>query len=122
MLAEKAIEMVKASSNIQKMGMIAVHLGIVRSTSRSGEQVSAVDITYDKEKLEKIIEDISKKPGIFEVVILTNEGKLKVGDEIMAVAVGGDIRENVFGALEEAVNRIKAEAAKKVEEKGGSNG
>jgi molybdopterin synthase catalytic subunit len=122
MLAEKAIEMVKASSNIQKMGMIAVHLGIVRSTSRSGEQVSAVDITYDKERLEKIIEDISKKPGIFEVVILTNEGKLKVGDEIMAVAVGGDIRENVFGALEEAVNRIKAEAAKKVEEKGGSNG
>jgi len=122
MLAEKAIELVRASDNIQKMGMIAVHLGIVRATSKSGEQISSIQVTYDKERLECIRQEIGKKPGIFEVVILTNEGRLNIGDEIMAVAVGGDIRENVFPALEEAVNRIKAEAAKKVEEKGVPNG
>ena len=44
-----------------------------------------------------------------------NPGKLKVGDEVMAVAVGGDTREHVFPALVKAVDRIKVEATKKRE-------
>jgi molybdopterin synthase catalytic subunit len=38
-----------------------------------------------------------------------------VGEEIMAVVVAGDIRENVFPAFVTAVNRIKKEASKKKE-------
>ena len=50
-----------------------------------------------------------------EVLVATNEGHLNIGDEILAVAVGGDIREHVFPALVDTVNRLKKEAAKKKE-------
>ena len=36
-----------------------------------------------------------------------------MGDPILAVAVAGDLRENVFPALMETVNRLKKEASKK---------
>ena len=49
------------------------------------------------------------------MLVNTTEGKLHVGDEIVAVAVAGDIRENVFPALIKAVDRIKTEAAKRKE-------
>jgi molybdopterin synthase catalytic subunit len=38
-----------------------------------------------------------------------------VGEEIMAVVVGGDTRDHVFPALMSAVNRLKAEATTKKE-------
>jgi molybdopterin synthase catalytic subunit len=53
--------------------------------------------------------------GIFEVLVETCDGRLNVGDDIMAVVVGGDTRENVFPALMDTVNRIKAEGAQKKE-------
>ena len=62
-----------------------------------------------------IIIDIKRLTGIIEVIVDTNEGHLEVGDQILAVAVGGDIRENVFPALIETVNRLKKEASKKKE-------
>ena len=48
-------------------------------------------------------------------MVETFGGRLSVGDEIMAVVVGGDTREHVFPALMDAVNRIKAEGTKKKE-------
>jgi len=54
-------------------------------------------------------------PGIAEVLVETRQGRLNVGEEILAVVVAGDIRENVFPALVSAVNRIKKEASRKKE-------
>jgi molybdopterin synthase catalytic subunit len=54
-------------------------------------------------------------PGIVEVLVDINEGRLKVGDEILFVAVGGDIRENVFNALIKVVDLIKKKASHKRE-------
>jgi molybdopterin synthase catalytic subunit len=48
-------------------------------------------------------------------LINTSEGHLDVGDDIMAVVVGGDTREHVFPVLMDTVNRIKAEATEKKE-------
>lgn len=62
-----------------------------------------------------IANDITMIKCIVEVLVYTNEGQLKVGDEILAVAVGGDIRESVFPALVDAVERIKKEATRKKE-------
>ena len=53
--------------------------------------------------------------GIFEVIVDKNEDFLKVGEEVLLVMVGGDKRENVFKALEEAVDRIKSSACEKEE-------
>jgi molybdopterin synthase catalytic subunit len=65
--------------------------------------------------LEKIINDTKLMPGIIDVLVETYAGHLRVGDDILAVAVAGDIREHVFNALIYAVDRIKTEASKKKE-------
>jgi len=111
----KMIESLKARPDFHKMGMIASHLGVVRGTSLNGQEVTSIEVRYDLKKLNEISSDINKMPGIVEVLIETRDGRLNVGDDIMAVVVGGDTREHVFPALMDAVNRIKAEGAKKKE-------
>ena len=111
----KAIDTLKRHPDFPKMGMIASHLGVVRSTSLNGREVKGVEVYYDQEKVLNIINETKKMPGIVEVLIETFEGRLDVGDDIMAVLVGGDTRDHVFPALVETVNRIKAEAVRKKE-------
>lgn len=111
----RMIERIKAHPDFHKAGMIASHLGIVRSFSREGKAVSGVDVHFDSKKIEEIVRDIRSRPGIVDILIETNSGYLKVGDDILAVVVAGDIRDQVFPALIDAVNRIKSEAATKEE-------
>jgi molybdopterin synthase catalytic subunit len=112
---EKIINRIKNHENSAGIGMIASHLGIVRGFSRKGGDIEAVNVKYDMDALDKVIAHIKSMPGIVEVLVEVNEGHLKVGDELMFVAVGGDIRENVFAALIEVVNRIKKQAVSKEE-------
>ena len=114
----KMVECMKAHPEYEKMGMIASHLGVVRGTSRDGQNVKGIEVVYDHDAVNRIVIDVKSLSGIVEVLVDTNEGHLRVGDEIMAVAVGGDIRENVFPALVETVNRIKKDAVKKKEKMG----
>lgn len=44
---------------------------------------------------------------IIEVLVSVRDGRLRVGEEIMNVAIAGDIRENVFSALMDTVNRTR---------------
>lgn len=112
---QKMISKLMKHKDSRKMGMIASHLGIVRETSRAGEYIRDIDVTYDSDKLKEIIDDVSNLPGIVDVAVETASGKLQIGDPVMAVVVGGDIREHVFPALIKAVERIKAEACVKNE-------
>ena len=111
----RMVRNLKRRKDSAKIGMIASHLGIVRGTSREGQKVRGIEVKYDHEAIQNIIEDIKRSDGILDVLVKTNEGRLKVGDEILAVVVAGDIRENVFPALIKTVNRIKADASKKKE-------
>ena len=111
----KMIATIKVNPNFHNTGMIASHIGIVRSFSRNGKPVQAVDVEFDQTKIEKILADLKSRPGIVDVLIQTNTGHLAVGDEIMAVVVAGDIRETVFPALIDAVERLKTDASTKTE-------
>jgi len=111
----RMVEIIKTHPDFRKAGMIASHLGIVRSFSRDGKPVSGVDVRFDGEKIEEIVKDIKSRPGIVDILIETNSGHLGVGEEIVTVMVAGDIRDNVFPALIDAVNRVKSEAAAKDE-------
>ena len=106
----KMTDTIKAHPDFHKAGMIATHLGIVRSFSRNGSPVVGLDVEFKNEKVAEIKQDIKSRPGIVDIIIETNTGSLKVGDEVVAVMVAGDIRDNVFPALIDAVNRIKSEA------------
>jgi len=112
---ESLIQALKKHPDYPKMGMIATHLGVVRQTSLNGRNVKGVDVSFDRQGIQSIVRDIKKMPGIVEVIVEVREGKLKVGDEIMVVAVGGDTRQHVFPALIKAVDRIKKEGSHKTE-------
>jgi len=111
----KMIQTIKSNPNFHNAGMIASHIGIVRSFSRDGKPVEGVDVEFDHEKIQEIQTDIKSRPGIVDILVDSNSGHLKVGDEIMAIVVAGDIRENVFPALVDAVERLKSEASTKKE-------
>ncbi len=109
------IDQLKRHPESHRIGMIASHLGVVRGTSRDGREVTGMEVAYDYGVLGDIVNNIKSMPGIIDVIVDTNEGRLAIGDEVLAVAVAGDIREHVFSALMEAVNRIKTESSKKNE-------
>jgi molybdopterin synthase catalytic subunit len=112
---EKLLERIRRHPNFNRVGMIASHLGIVRGNSRDGKKVKAVDIRYDMDVLGEIVKQIKEMPGIIEVVADVRAGYLSVGDEVLFLAVGGDIREHVFPALIKGVDMIKQDAVKKRE-------
>ena len=107
----------KMDENADRIGMYLTHNGVVRKTAKSlvrendldAKDVKGMLFSYDKEKLEQIIDETKKLVGIYHVRVWLNEGKLEVGDDLMYVLIGGDIRPNVTGALDYIVGRIKAE-------------
>jgi len=109
------IKQLKTDKDCAKIGMIACHLGIVRGHSRKGGKVTEIEVRYNPETLNRVLDETKQMPGIVDILIETAEGRLKVGDEILAVAVAGDIREHVFPALTQLVDRIKSEAVTKKE-------
>lgn len=98
-----------------KVGMFACHNGVVRATSRSGAAATALDIDKDQEAWDRVLADVRSRPGIAAVEAYLFTGRRRVGEDVLLVVVAGDIRENVFPVLEEAVNRLKKEAVKKRE-------
>ena len=109
------IQALKRNPEYSKMGMIASHLGVVRETSLDGRKVTGIEIESDRNAIEDIVYEIKRMPGIIDVQVEVSKGALNVGDEIMAVVVGGDTRDHVFPALISAVDRIKKEGTKKRE-------
>ena len=105
----------RATPDFASAGMVLVHNGIARNTSRDGKPVSELTVKADWEMLEEIVSSAKKRPGILEVLADVNEGTLRPGDDVMLVAVAGDFRENVFPALMETVDEIKRKVTKKEE-------
>lgn len=106
----------KASENADRIGMYLTHNGVVRgsarATVRNGEEAPAVTgmrFSYDAAGVEAAIAETYQMEGIYFVRVWLNEGELRVGDDIMLVLIGGDIRPRVIDALQSLVGRIKNE-------------
>jgi len=106
---DSLVKKAKKRSNPENLGMVLVHNGVVRGTSRNGKKVSGMNLSVNKEKLSRVIKEIERKDGIEAVEVWLNEGNLKVGDDIMIVVVTGRFRSNVLPAFEELISRIKEE-------------
>lgn len=106
----------------KKIGMYLTHNGIVRETAKakvrygeeSAKNVTGMLFSYDAAKVEAAIEETYQLEGIYYVKVWLNHGTLQVGDDIMYVMVGGDIRPHVIDALQFLVGKLKNEC---VEEK-----
>jgi molybdopterin synthase catalytic subunit len=115
MAITEMIGKIKERPDYHKVGMILCHNGVARATSRDGRPVSELIVTADHQRLAEIVAEMKARPGIIEVLVEINEGKLKIGDDVMYVAVAGDFRENVFPVLMDTVNMVKKEVTKKKE-------
>ena len=108
-MIEQWIKDIKMGSDFKDLGMILVHNGIVRATSKDGKPVKGMHLYYDKQKLSFLLNELSKREGIVEIKVWINEGLLKIGDDIMYALVAGKFRTSVIPVLEELVSRIKKE-------------
>ncbi len=105
----------KSEIDMTHTGMLLMHNGVVRGTSRDGTPVTGMELACDRDKLGAVIDEVRAMPGISHVRAWTNEGTLAVGDSIMYALVAGDIRENVLDALTTLIRRIKAEVVHETE-------
>lgn len=100
----------------QKVGMVLVHNGIVRGTSRQdGKAVTCVEVRPDHARIAELCREYEARPGIYKVLAEAASGRLTVGDDLLFIVVAGDFRENVKPVLAELLDRIKAEAVVKQE-------
>ena len=107
----------KAHESAPLCGMYLTHNGTVRQTAKAKVRYGAEDtqavtgmlFSYDKEKVDAVIADSYKLEGIYYIKVWLNEGQLEMGDDIMYVLIGGDIRPRVVDALQYLVGRIKNE-------------
>jgi molybdopterin synthase catalytic subunit len=114
-MVEEWIREIKKNADFDRLGMILVHNGMVRSSSKTGSAVKGMRLTYDKEKLSSLVQEYSQKEGIFAVKAWINEGVLNVGDDIMYLLVAGKFRTFVLPVFEELVGRIKREVVSEEE-------
>ena len=113
----------KAHESAPKIGMYLTHNGTVRQSAKAkvryGEEntreVTGMLFSYDKEKVDAAIAETYKMDGIYYIRVWLNEGQLNMGDDIMYVLIGGDIRPHVVDALQYLVSRIKNECVSETE-------
>ena len=107
----------KVHESAPKIGMYLTHNGVVRESARAKVRLGAQDtkpvtgmyFAYDREKVDAVIAETYNLEGIYYIKVWLNEGELSVGDDIMYVLIGGDIRPHVVDALQYLVGRIKSE-------------
>lgn len=114
----------KAHPDADKVGMYLTHNGVVRATAkakaRAGEEntkpVTGMTFSYDAAKVEAAVAKTYEMDGVYYVKAWLNEGELSVGEDIMFVLIGGDIRPHVVDALQSLVGRIKNECVNEIEQ------
>ena len=113
----------KAHESAPLCGMYLTHNGTVRQTAKAKvrygvedtKEVTGMVFSYDEEKVNAVIADAHKLEGIYYIRVWLNEGHLNLGDDIMYVLIGGDIRPRVVDALNYLVGRIKNECVVETE-------
>ena len=113
----------KVHESAGKIGMYLVHNGVVRQTAKAkvrGGDETAADVSgmvfrYDEDKVMQAVKETYDMNGVYYVRTWLNSGKLSVGDDIMYVLIGGDIRPNVVAALESLVEKLKTQCVTETE-------
>lgn len=113
----------KAHDSAPKVGMYLFHNGVVRQSARAAVRqgketaapVTGMLFSYDPAKVDAAIAEAYRLPGIYYIRVWLNEGELTLGDDIMFVLIGGDIRPHVVDALQTLVGRLKNECVTETE-------
>jgi len=113
----------KQAPNADQIGMYLVHNGTVRGTAKAKVRHGAEDaadvtgmiFSYDEEKVAAAVAETYRMEGIYYIKTWLNSGELAVGDDIMYILIGGDIRPHVIDALQFLVGKIKSDCVTETE-------
>jgi len=110
---EALIKKARRNPNIRKAGAIGTFSGIVRELAGEEKTARLEFEKYEPEAskaLNKIREEIKQKEGILEVLIHHKTGVIKAGEDIVYIVIASAHRTELFPALSEAIEKVKAEA------------
>ena len=108
-MIEQWIAEIKKNSPPEGLGMILVHNGIVRGTSKGGLPVGGMKLSFDQAALDDAVRRFRAREGIVDIRAWINEGELNVGDDIMKVCVAGRFRTDILPVFQELLSLIKTE-------------
>lgn len=107
---------IRRHPDFSRAGMILCHNGVVRGHARNGRKVRGLRVAVDHGRLDRILAEQRKRPGIIDIrVAIAEDRGLVVGDDVMILVVAGDIRENVIAVLTDTLNLIKTTVTEKTE-------
>ena len=112
---DRGLAEAKQDPKASQCGMFLTHTGVVRVTPkrqvREGAKglgdVAQIEFSYDAAGVDAAVKEALTWPGVYYVRVWLNEGTLSVGDSIMYVLIGADIRPNCIDALQKLVGKIK---------------
>lgn len=111
---ESLIARVKASSESDRAGAIATFTGRVRARETTDDTPTEYlefeaygDVA--QQRLDKITAEIREREGVYEVAMHHRTGVIVDGEDIVFVVILAGHREEAFEAVEDGINRLKAE-------------
>jgi len=121
--ADEWLKTAKADETSAQIGMYLTHNGVVRQSAkakvRSGAEdtkpVTGMQFGYNEEMVKGYAREAINMDGIYYIRLWLAEGKLSVGDDIMYVLIGGDIRPHVVDCLQTLVGNIKSYCVDEIE-------
>ena len=106
----------RSASGAAGVGMYLTHCGVVRESARAevrdgraSPPVREMRFSFDQPQVDTAIAEAHRMEGIRYVKVWLNQGTLQVGDDLMRVLIGGDIRPHVTAALDFLVGRLKSQ-------------
>ena len=121
---EQWLREAKAEAGASGVGMYLIHNGVVRETARAkvrqgkedAKPVRSMIFAYDPQAVEEAVEEARRMEGIGYVRVWLNEGRLQVGEDLMVLLIGGDIRPHVMAAMDRLLHEIKSRCVTEKEE------
>jgi molybdopterin synthase catalytic subunit len=106
------VSRIKRSPRYKEAGAIGTFTGVVREMA-GNERTEALEFesfdTVAKERIRAIEDDLKKREGILEVIIYHRTGRIEAGEDIVFIVILSGHREELFPALRDAIERVKAD-------------
>jgi molybdopterin synthase catalytic subunit len=106
------IAKMKRSPRYKEAGAIGTFTGSVREMTGNVRTTALEFESFDevmKERIKAIEDDLKKREGILEVFIYHKTGRIEAGQDIVYIVVLSGHRDELFPALRDAIERVKAE-------------
>lgn len=103
---------IRRTEDIKKAGAVGTFTGIVRAVTKDTYTEFLEFEEYGelaRQKMDQICTELKGKEGVIDVLMHHRTGIIQKGEDIVYIVVAAAHREQLFPALREAIERLKAE-------------